>query len=80
MYLKALIDRGEVLFGKKPHVGGLFYYYINDPLYKDDNKGKDPEEEIFKELRLKGYVLKDKELIKFMDKNISCLLYTSRCV
>lgn len=71
MYLKALIDRGEVLFGKKPHVGGLFYYYINDPLYKDDNKGKDPEEEIFKELRLKGYVLKDKELIKFMDKNIS---------
>jgi ATP-dependent helicase/nuclease subunit B len=71
VYLKALMDKGEELFGKKPHIGGLFYYYINDPIYKDDNRGKEPEEEIFKKLKLKGYVLKDKEVIKFLDKNIS---------
>ena len=70
VYLKALIDKGEELFGKKPHIGGVFYYYINDPVYKDENTGKEPEEEIFKKLKLKGYVLKDKEVIKFMDKNI----------
>lgn len=70
VYLKALIEKGEVLFGKKPRVGGAFYYYVNDPLYRDDNKGKDPEEEIFRELKLRGYVLKDKEVVKFMDKHI----------
>ncbi len=70
VYLKALIDNGRELFGKKPNVGGLFYYYINDPVYKDDNREKDPEEEIFRSLKLKGYVLRDKEVVKFMDKNI----------
>lgn len=70
IYLKALIDNGQELFGKKPNIGGVFYYYINDPVYKDDNKSKDPEEEIFKSLKLKGYVLRDKEIVKFMDKNI----------
>lgn len=70
MYLKALLDKGEELFGKKPDIGGVFYYYISDPVYKDKNKEKEPEEEIFKSLKLKGYVLKDKEVIKYMDKNI----------
>jgi ATP-dependent helicase/nuclease subunit B len=70
MYLKALLDKGEELFGKKPCIGGVFYYYISDPVYKDKNKEKEPEEEIFKSLKLKGYVLKDKEVIKYMDKNI----------
>ena len=70
MYLKALIDKGEELFGRKTHVGGVFYYFINDPMLTDDNKLKDPEEEIFKKLKLKGYVLKDKEVVKLMDKNI----------
>jgi len=70
MYLKALLDKGEELFGKKPCIGGVFYYYISDPVYKDKNKEKEPEEEIFKSLKLKGYVLKDKEVIKYMDKNL----------
>ena len=70
VYLKALIDKGEELFGKKPHIGGIFYYYINDPIYRDDNKSKEPEEEIFKSLKLKGFVLKDKEVVQFLDKNI----------
>ncbi len=70
VYLKALIDNGQELFGKKPHIGGVFYYYINDPVYKDNNKPKDPEEEIFKSLKLRGYVLRDKEIVKFMDNNI----------
>ena len=70
VYLKALIDNGQELFGKKPNIGGVFYYYINDPVYKDNNKPKDPEEEIFKSLKLRGYVLRDKDIVKFMDKNI----------
>lgn len=70
MYLKALLDHGRELFGKEPDIGGVFYYYINDPVYKDDNKSKDPEEEIFKSLKLRGYLLRDKDLVKFMDNNI----------
>ena len=70
IYLKTLIDKGQELFGKKPDIGGVFYYYINDPIFKDDNKTKDPEEEIFRSLKLRGYVLRDKEIVKLMDKNI----------
>ncbi|MDD4780197.1 MAG: PD-(D/E)XK nuclease family protein, partial [Tissierellia bacterium] len=70
IYLKALIDNGVELFGKKPHIGGVFYYYLNDPIYYDDNKYKDFDDEIFKQLKLKGYVLKDKNIVKLMDKNI----------
>ncbi|NLJ57649.1 MAG: hypothetical protein GX339_02270, partial [Tissierellia bacterium] len=70
IYLKALIEKGQELFGKKPSIGGLFYYYFNDPVYKDENKNKDPEEEIFKDLKLKGYLLKDEKIVRFMDKDI----------
>ncbi len=70
IYLKALIDNGKDLFGKKPHIGGVFYYHITDPVYRDDNKSKDVEEEIFKSLKLRGYVLRDKEIVQLMDKNI----------
>ena len=71
VYLKVLVEKGQELFGKKPNIGGIFYYYFNDPIYKDENKNKDIEEEIFKGLKLKGYVLKDEEIVRFMDKNIT---------
>ena len=70
MYLKVLIDNGGELFGKKPDIGGVFYYYVNDPIYYDDYKEKNIDDEIFKQLKLRGYVLRNKNIVKFMDKNI----------
>lgn len=68
VYLNAILQNGEKLFGKKPKVGGIFYYHIDDPII---NKNIDnPEEEIFKELKLKGLVLKDKEIVSMLDNSL----------
>jgi ATP-dependent helicase/nuclease subunit B len=68
VYLNAIVQNGHKLFGKKPKVGGVFYYHVDDPIIKKqcDNL----EDEILKELKLKGYALKDKKLIKKMDNTL----------
>lgn len=68
VYLKAILENGEKLFGKKPRVAGVFYYRVDDPIIKDKDEFIDIE--ILKSLKLKGFVLKDKDIIYKMDKNI----------
>lgn len=68
VYLKAILDNGEELFGKKPKVAGVYYYHVDDPIIKDSDK--DIEDQILKSLKLKGFVLKDEELIYSIDRNI----------
>lgn len=68
VYLNAIIEKGESLFNKKPKVAGVFYYTVDDPIIKD--KYDNLEEEIFKSLKLSGYLLDDIDLAKKMDINI----------
>lgn len=68
VYSKALQDQGEKLFGKKPKLAGLYYYHIDDPIIKDKDEGID--DEILKSLKLKGLVLKDKDIVVKMDREI----------
>lgn len=68
VYLNALIQKGEKLFGKKLKIGGVFYYHVDDPIIKENPE--DPEAEIFKQLKFKGYVLKDNLLVHKMDKEL----------
>ena len=69
VYLNAIIQNGGKLFGKKPKVGGIFYYNVDDPIIKKQCDA--PEDEILKELKLKGYALRDKVLISKMDKTLA---------
>jgi len=69
VYLNALVQKGEELFGRKPRIGGVFYYHVDDPIIKENPE--DPEREIFKQLKLKGYVLKDNIIVYKMDKELA---------
>ena len=68
VYLKALVENGEKLFGKNPKIAGVFYYHVDDPMIKSDSE--DVKKDILKSLKLKGFVLNDKEFIYKIDKNI----------
>ncbi|MCT4595815.1 MAG: helicase-exonuclease AddAB subunit AddB [Anaeromicrobium sp.] len=63
----------EAILKSQPHKkpAGIFYFKIDDPLIKTDEKVKDLiEREIKKKLKMKGLVLKDVNIIRQMDKNI----------
>ncbi|PAB58741.1 helicase-exonuclease AddAB subunit AddB [Anaeromicrobium sediminis] len=66
IYLEAILKNQD---HKKP--AGMFYFKIDDPLIKTDEKVKEViEKEIKKKLKMKGLVLKDVNIIRQMDKNI----------
>ena len=53
--------------------GGVFYLKLDKPLIRTEGKVDDEEIEkmMLKELKLKGMVLNDKDIVKAMDKNLS---------
>ena len=69
VYLKAVIENGEKIFSRKPKVAGVYYYHIDDPIIEDGDK--DIEAEILKSLKLRGLTLKDEDVVKHLDKDIS---------
>ncbi len=71
VYMSAIIKNGEKLLLSKPEIGGAYYFRIDDPMIDGDTTvGSKVEDEIFKELSLKGYVLEDAEIINNMDTEI----------
>lgn len=69
IYLKTLRDKSQELFGKGAEIGGVFYYHFDDPIIKGD-ESVNVEDLIFKELKLRGYVLRDLDIVKKLDTNI----------
>ncbi len=71
IYLSSIIKSGEKINELIPKIGGVFYFNIDDPFIDGDNSSNDLyEDEIFKELSLKGYVLEDMNIIKNIDSDI----------
>lgn len=70
VYLKALIHNSKKLFGEEALVGGVFYYHMDDPIISGNYDAFIAESEIFKKLKLKGYVLGDLDIVKKIDMNI----------
>ncbi len=74
MYLSAIIKSGEKINNLIPKIGGVFYFNIDDPFINADNSSSGLyEDEIFKELSLRGYVLEDMNIIKNIDSEIEDL-------
>ncbi|MBA1336294.1 MAG: ATP-dependent helicase/nuclease AddAB, subunit B [Firmicutes bacterium] len=71
-YLDALWENGGHELGGEILPGGILYFRIDDPMVKDGNGMRDEEieEAVMKQLRMKGLVLADVNLIKGMDRNI----------
>lgn len=70
MYLSAVIEGKTEISANKPNIGGIFYFNIDDPLINADSVKKEIyEDEIFKELSLKGYVVDDLNVINNIDED-----------
>ncbi len=71
IYMSAIIKNGEKLFKTKPEIGGAYYFCIDDPMIDaDEISAEDFEDEIFRQLSLKGYIVEDSDIIVNMDKDI----------
>lgn len=47
---------------------GIFYYHITDPLVEKDS-GKDPKNQILKELKMNGLINKEAKVLQLLDKD-----------
>ncbi len=72
VYLNAVTELEKNNTTKHVIPAGVFYYYIDDPIIKQNKEVDDPiiEKEIIKNLKMKGLVLKDIDIIKKMDRDI----------
>ena len=72
VYLEALLELEQRKTHGKTRPGGIFYFRIDDPLINsEDGMVEKIQTEIRKKLKLKGLVLKDVNLIRAMDDQIS---------
>lgn len=71
VYMSAVLKKGDKLMMSHPEIGGAYYFCIDDPMIDGDNLGdKNPEDEIFGKLSLKGIIVDDLEVISNMDNEI----------
>ncbi|QSX06341.1 exodeoxyribonuclease V subunit gamma [Sedimentibacter sp. zth1] len=70
VYLSSIIEGNFNIEKSVPKIGGVFYFNIDDPLVNGDATPKEIyEEEILKELSLKGYVVEDMNVISNIDED-----------
>lgn len=70
MYMSSIL-KGDIIEKQKNKIGGAFYFDIDDPFIDADNiVAESYEDEIFKELSLRGYVLEDMKVIENIDSEI----------
>lgn len=71
IYLKAVLASQKEL--QRPNIkpGGIFYFRIDDPLIKTENEVREViEQQMAKELKLRGLVLEDINIVREMDYDI----------
>nr|MCR5233755.1 PD-(D/E)XK nuclease family protein [Lachnospiraceae bacterium] len=71
VYLNAAME----MLGENSVPAGIFYYHVDDPVIRDDS-GDDPDEsmineEIFKQLKMKGLVNSDPKIYRLMDSDFT---------
>lgn len=78
VYLDAVLGGQSKKHNLQVVPGGVFYFKIDDPMIKTTNQAVDEiEEQINKELRMRGLVLKDVNIIKKIDKELEEGNYSS---
>ena len=72
VYMSAMIKSGEKMFHTAPEIGGAYYFCIDDPMVDADVVlAENIENELFKQLSLKGYIVEDLDIITGMDSEIT---------
>ena len=71
VYMSAIIKKGEKMFHRVPEIGGAYYFCIDDPMVDGDMVlAENLENELFRQLSLKGYIVEDSDIITGMDSEI----------
>ncbi len=72
-YLDVVLTHAPHLIEGEAHPGGVLYFTIRDPFITEKGplSAAEIEKKILRELKMKGYLLKDPEVIKMMDAEIS---------
>lgn len=72
LYLSTIWEKGIGGIADKVLPAGFFYFKLDEPLIrtKGKNEDMDIEKEIMKEMKMKGLILADADIIKQMDKSI----------
>ncbi|MCR4441671.1 MAG: helicase-exonuclease AddAB subunit AddB [Peptococcaceae bacterium] len=72
-YLDVVMTHARELIGEEALPAGVFYFTIQDPIVAGDKplERGEIESRILKELRMKGYLLKDPQAIMLMDSSIN---------
>lgn len=72
-YLDVLMTNASELVAEQVRPGGILYFKISDPILPEKGPLASPEIEkrILQELRMKGYLLKEPDVIKMMDQEIN---------
>lgn len=71
IYLDAILTHEGKRQGKEVKPAGVFYFKIDDPMVRTEEKVVDAiEKEIRKKLKMKGLVLKDVKIVQEMDREI----------
>jgi len=72
VYLDALIKNSKYILEKQAMPGAILYFRIDDPIIKSNKKLSEEEikENILKELKMSGLVIKDIDVVKSIDKDI----------
>lgn len=71
-YLDVALKGASDLIGVEARPGGILYFRIRDPLLNTDGPltSEEVERKIMKELKMSGYILKDEQVVRLMDKDI----------
>lgn len=70
VYLKALLQGGGLKTRNPVQTAGVLYVPIDDPLLKADDSSAEPGDLLAREMRFRGMVLDDAELIRNMDREL----------
>ncbi|MBU5486797.1 helicase-exonuclease AddAB subunit AddB [Clostridium sp. MSJ-8] len=73
VYLDAILKNSEYILKTKALPGAILYFRIDDPMIKSKSQLEDDEikKQVLEKLKMNGLILKDAELVKAMDNNIS---------
>jgi len=72
-YLDVVLTHAPRLIDQEARPGGVFYFKIQDPFVfaQGPQEPEEIERKIMRELKLKGYLIKDVEAVRLMDRDIS---------
>ncbi|MGL4773476.1 MAG: helicase-exonuclease AddAB subunit AddB [Clostridium sp.] len=73
VYLDALLRNSKEILKTGAMPGAILYFRIDDPIISSKNELEDEEiqKKVLEKLKMNGLVLKDVELVKAMDRNIT---------